>query len=82
MQQKNRFEKFSFEPDDELYESELPTEYIYDYPKKIVNEVKSPDLNFNYSSNPYQGCEHGCSYCYARTTHDFWGFNSGLDFEK
>ena len=65
-----------------MYESELPTEYIYDYPKKIVNEVKSPDLNFNYSSNPYQGCEHGCSYCYARTTHDFWGFNSGLDFEK
>lgn len=63
-------------------EEQLKTRYEMTHAKSIVNQVKSPDLNFNFSLNPYQGCEHGCSYCYARPTHNYWGFNAGLDFES
>lgn len=56
-------------------------EYVEDASKTIVSENKSPDLPFRYSLNPYRGCIHGCSYCYARPTHEYLGFNAGLDFE-
>lgn len=58
------------------------TELIPEFPKKIINEVKSPDIPFGWSMNPYQGCEHGCVYCYARNTHQYWGYSAGLDFER
>ena len=61
----------------------LPKTTLYrESPKKIVNKVDSPDLKFYYSANPYQGCEHGCIYCYARNSHQYWGFSAGLDFES
>jgi len=67
--------------DEPLY-SAPSTQVFYEEPKKIVNKVTSPDLGMMYSTNPYQGCEHGCIYCYARNTHEYWGFNAGLDFES
>lgn len=58
------------------------TKYLEVFPKTIVNKVTSPDIGMQYSMNPYQGCEHGCIYCYARNTHEFWGYSAGLDFER
>ncbi|WP_425076502.1 PA0069 family radical SAM protein [Psychroserpens sp. S379A] len=58
------------------------TLYLLVFPKTIVNKVKSPDVGMAYSMNMYQGCEHGCIYCYARNSHEFWGFSAGLDFER
>jgi DNA repair photolyase len=63
-------------------DSQIRTKYIEVYPKTIVNKVDSPDLPFKFSMNPYQGCEHGCVYCYARNTHSFWGYSAGLEFEQ
>ena len=78
---KNRFEQYSYEPEDWEIEK-TNTQIIEVFPKTIVNAVKSPDLPMEYSLNPYQGCEHGCSYCYARPTHEYWGFSAGIDFER
>jgi DNA repair photolyase len=58
------------------------TSYLEIFPKTILNKVTSPDIGFKYSMNPYQGCEHGCIYCYARNTHEYWGYSAGLDFER
>ena len=58
------------------------TSYLEIFPKTIINKVTSPDIGFEYSMNPYQGCEHGCIYCYARNTHEYWGYSAGLDFER
>ncbi|TNJ47251.1 PA0069 family radical SAM protein [Tamlana fucoidanivorans] len=58
------------------------TKFLEVFPKTIVNQVKSPDVGMLYSMNPYQGCEHGCIYCYARNSHEYWGYGAGLDFEQ
>lgn len=78
---KIRFEQYSYEPEDWEIEK-TNTQIIEIFPKTIVNAVKSPDLPMEYSLNPYQGCEHGCSYCYARPTHEYWGLSAGIDFER
>ncbi len=50
--------------------------------RTILNKVDSPDIGMAWSMNPYQGCEHGCIYCYARNTHTYWGYSAGLEFEQ
>jgi DNA repair photolyase len=67
--------------DEEMHEN-TPTQLIEGYPKSIVSISNSPDLPYMHSINPYQGCEHGCLYCYARNSHEYWGFSAGLDFER
>ena len=87
----NRFFELSYEMRDDFLEfcrkegevvDKNKTQYLNVFPKTIVNKVKSPDVGMAYSMNMYQGCEHGCIYCYARNTHEFWGYSAGLDFER
>lgn len=59
----------------------LKTEVRDERPRSVVNYVRSPDLPFDRSLNPYRGCEHGCIYCFARPTHAYLGLSPGLDFE-
>ncbi|HSB44869.1 MAG TPA: PA0069 family radical SAM protein [Nitrospira sp.] len=68
----------------ELLEPASPArlELYEDAAKEILSRNESPDLPFRWSLNPYRGCFHGCAYCYARPTHEYWGFGSGTDFES
>lgn len=86
----NRFESVVRERDlehlewDQEYLRSVSTrhvEYVVDDSRSIVSENDSPDVPFRYSLNPYRGCAHGCAYCYARPTHEYLGYNAGLDFE-
>ena len=57
------------------------TKVIQQQARSIISRNQSPDIGFEQSINPYQGCEHGCVYCYARPTHAYLGLSPGLDFE-
>ena len=57
------------------------TEFIQDESRSVITRNDSPDVGFTFSLNPYRGCEHGCSYCYARPTHEYLGYDAGLGFE-
>ncbi|WP_332688408.1 PA0069 family radical SAM protein [Devosia sp.] len=50
--------------------------------KTIITSNDSPDIGFERSINAYRGCEHGCSYCFARPTHAFLGHSAGIEFER
>ena len=86
----NRFERLHVADDPDWLDAEtgaermerrIETEYLTDRSKEIVTANTSPDLPFTFSVNPYRGCEHGCTYCYARPYHEYLGLSCGLDFE-
>jgi DNA repair photolyase len=59
----------------------VKTEVRLERPRSALTYNRSPDLPFDRSVNPYRGCEHGCTYCFARPTHAFLNLSPGLDFE-
>jgi DNA repair photolyase len=89
---RNRFEALEVERDPDALDEELAdleegeqpsvaTQVLRDSTRQILAHNDSPDVGFDTSINPYRGCEHGCTYCYARPTHEYLGFSAGLDFE-
>jgi DNA repair photolyase len=77
-----RFEKLERDRDEgERIESRPETVITLQQARSIISRNESPDLPFSQSINPYQGCEHGCIYCYARPSHAYLGLSPGLDFE-
>ncbi|KAA6405333.1 PA0069 family radical SAM protein [Candidatus Tokpelaia sp.] len=88
---KGRFEKLAIEAAaaDQTEEEEenwpparLQTQVQVEKPRSIINRNDLPDIPYDYSINPYRGCEHGCIYCYARPSHAYMGLSAGLDFES
>lgn len=79
---KNERVREHIESIDDWSDPNIATQYLEDQSKSFVNKVDSPDVGMFYSMNPYQGCEHGCIYCYARNSFEYWGYSAGLDFER
>ncbi len=82
----NRFTSSGREEFDDGWELGEPepdprTRVLEDTSRSAFARNESPDIPFSRSINPYRGCEHGCAYCYARPTHEYLGFNAGIDFE-
>lgn len=79
----NRFERLHVDrsgwqdPDDPAPQTVL----LDDTTRSILSKNDAPDVGFDVGLNPYRGCSHGCSYCYARPTHEYLGYSAGLDFE-
>src|SRR5258706_10578761 len=83
-----RFEKLGREAADDGWFQEPPedraklkTVVTIERVKTIITRNNSPDIGFDRSINPYQGCAHGCSFCYARPSHAYYGLSPGIDFE-
>jgi DNA repair photolyase len=47
----------------------------------LLNRCSSDRVPFEWTINPYRGCEIGCKYCYARYTHEFMELRDPVDFE-
>jgi len=82
-----RFESLTHTREDDGWfppeEAGKPRTTLYvDHARRVISKNDSPDVGFSRSINPYKGCEHGCSYCFARPTHSYLGLSPGLDFES
>jgi DNA repair photolyase len=87
----NRFERLAYEADPDLVDADPDLDpdapprpervYLRDRSRQALSFNESPDVPFRASVNPYRGCAHACSYCYARPTHEYLGFSAGRDFE-
>src|SRR3954451_13128393 len=80
----NRFTRIAYEDDLEHLEYDeearearraVKTQYFADDSRSAISENNSPDIPFRYGLNPYRGCSHGCSYCFARPTHEYLGLS-------
>jgi DNA repair photolyase len=83
----NRFRRdrripIDVDPGEDADAPPLATTVTIQVARTIIARNDSPDLPFDRSINPYQGCEHGCVYCYARPTHAYLDLSPGLDFES
>lgn len=67
--------------DEEIVEPLPRTQVREERARSIISRNQSPDIAFSQSVNPYRGCEHGCSYCFARPSHAYLNLSPGLDFE-
>jgi len=76
-------QKTEFEAEEEALRSSVVPETVLTAMQagRIISSNNSPDVPFDRSINPYQGCEHGCIYCYARPSHSYLDLSPGLDFE-
>ena len=83
----HRFERDAHEPFHDGWAADpedaprIATTWTWEDAKSAISRNTSPDIGFDRSVNPYRGCEHGCSYCYARPSHSYLGLSPGLDFE-
>lgn len=76
-----RFEQRISLREAEFLTTQVETQYLVEHARSLITRNQSPDVPFQYSINPYRGCEHGCIYCFARPNHAYVDLSPGLDFE-